>query len=164
MSEEDHRTIQSVLWDDLEELEDKPLGGQYQQSAEVGGDIRCTAATPKAILCEFPDGVKRWVPKSAVLPASEVHDKGDVGTLVVAEWLSDQWDKEDPEPPKDFSFPNTAVLQHSDKAVYVRIPNKGAHWFPRTQLAKGNQCEYDGDLGELRVSEWVAKQKGLVDE
>ena len=154
-----HNDDGGVPWETLEDLEDHIMSVDGIDH----GEVRCTAETAKAILCEFPDGAKRWVPISHVKPNSEVHKKGDVGELVVSSWLSKKWeDGDDNNEVEAVVFAGCTVMEHSDKAIRVMVPNKGTHWFPRTQTTKANECQYDGDHGNLSISKWIATQKGLV--
>lgn len=67
-------------------------------------DVVCTKETPKALMIE-PAGVdddkkiSLWIPKSQIHPTSGVNILGDVGVLVISEWIYNQKkqepDKED---------------------------------------------------------------------
>lgn len=64
-------------------------------------DVVCTRDTEKAILIE-PVGanedivstLKLWIPKSQIDISSQVNVMGDVGVLVISEWIYDQKKKE----------------------------------------------------------------------
>ena len=53
-------------------------------------DVTVIAEIEKAILCDFGDGVKHWIPQSQVDDNSEIWHKGDKGTLIVSEWITEQ--------------------------------------------------------------------------
>lgn len=58
---------------------------------DYGEDIgiaTCTAKTAKALLCEFDDGRKHWIPRSQVHHDSEVANKGHRGVVIVTKWLA----------------------------------------------------------------------------
>lgn len=56
------------------------------------------------------------------------------------------------------------VIRHTDRAILVKLglPRVDEEWFPRSQMALGNELNYTGDEGTLKVTRWVAEQKGLV--
>lgn len=62
-------------------------------------DVVCTKETEKALLIE-PAGVENaeeynmWLPKSQIDPKSQINIMGDVGVLVISEWIYDQKKKE----------------------------------------------------------------------
>jgi len=49
------------------------------------------AETDKAIMFSV-NGVPIWIPKSQIDESSEVQGKGDIGALIIPEWLA--WEKE----------------------------------------------------------------------
>lgn len=61
--------------------------------------VVCTRETEKALLIE-PAGVENaedrsmWLPKSQIDPKSQINIMGDVGVLVISEWIYDQKKKE----------------------------------------------------------------------
>lgn len=61
---------------------------KWNEEAVEFEDVEVIAATPRAILCLFPEGEEVWIPKEQIDPESEVSDNGDYGTLVIPEWLA----------------------------------------------------------------------------
>ena len=51
-------------------------------------DVVAVAETELALLCFFREGEEIWIPKSQLLPESEVQTRGDVGTLVITRWIA----------------------------------------------------------------------------
>ena len=45
--------------------------------------------TENAVMCKI-DGAEMWIPKSQIVPESEVHGMGDHGTLTITEWFAIQ--------------------------------------------------------------------------
>ncbi len=64
-------------------------------------NVVCLRESDKAIWCKLPSGRREWFPKGYVLPTSEVKADGDVGMLVVAEWLMKDKDLQAKEPKRD---------------------------------------------------------------
>jgi len=63
----------------------------------------CIHETDKAIRIEPPEYVKpenkaddigKWIPKSQIHPTSQVNIRGDVGNLIISEWIFQQKEKE----------------------------------------------------------------------
>jgi hypothetical protein len=52
--------------------------------------VEAKRETDKALLCLFPDGEEHWIPKSQIDDDSEVYREGDVGKLVVSQWIAEQ--------------------------------------------------------------------------
>lgn len=50
-------------------------------------DVECVKETAMALCCRIGEN-EEWIPKSQIGEDSEVNAEGDVGTLVVAEWLA----------------------------------------------------------------------------
>lgn len=53
-------------------------------------------------------------------------------------------------------------LRERDRAVLVKLPDGHEEWFPRSQWALGNEIEHPGDRGTLKITIWIARQKGVV--
>lgn len=51
--------------------------------------VECIAETAKAILVEI-DGSEYWIPFSQIDEDSEVYRKGDIGELVITQWIAEQ--------------------------------------------------------------------------
>ncbi len=49
--------------------------------------VRVKHETDAALLCRV-DGEDVWIPKSRILDGTDVERPGDVGTLVIPEWLA----------------------------------------------------------------------------
>src|SRR5262249_31097932 len=49
-------------------------------------NVEALGETIKALRCDFGDDADHWVPKSQILPSSEVKRRGDRGQLVVRKW------------------------------------------------------------------------------
>lgn len=49
--------------------------------------VEALKETPKALLCLTPTK-EVWIPKSQITEDSEVLAEGDVGTLVITEWIA----------------------------------------------------------------------------
>ena len=61
----------------------------------------------------------------------------------------------------------TNVARVTDKAwlVNVKMPNGGLeeHWLPKSQV-QATDCLAEGDEGYFVVKEWIAKQKGFIED
>jgi hypothetical protein len=58
-------------------------------------------------------------------------------------------------------FENVVCIRETDKAILVRIDG-AEHWIPQSQVSDDSEVWHEGDEGKLVVSEWIAKQKGLI--
>ena len=52
-------------------------------------DSECIQETDAALLVSI-DGEEHWIPKSQITDDSEVWKQGDVGTLVITEWIAQE--------------------------------------------------------------------------
>jgi hypothetical protein len=50
-------------------------------------DVEVIAETEKALLI-FDGDREEWVPRSQIGKTSDVHEKGDKGTILIPEWLA----------------------------------------------------------------------------
>jgi len=50
-------------------------------------DVECLKETPDAILVVI-EGETYWIPQSQVTSDSEVWEEGDIGELVITEWIA----------------------------------------------------------------------------
>jgi len=50
--------------------------------------VECVADTEKALLCRLEDGTKFWVPRSQVNEDCEIEGQGDIGVLIIPEWIA----------------------------------------------------------------------------
>ena len=46
------------------------------------------ARSSKAILCDFGDGVREWIPYSQIDTESDVMEPGDSGEILISRWLA----------------------------------------------------------------------------
>jgi len=53
--------------------------------------VECLRETDKAILVDI-EGDEHWIPISQVDDDSEVYSRGDIGDLVISEWIAKQKD------------------------------------------------------------------------
>lgn len=51
--------------------------------------VKCLQETDRAVLVEFDDGDKEWIPKSQI-EGGEVWAPGDEGTMTVTGWLAQE--------------------------------------------------------------------------
>lgn len=120
----------------------------------------------KAVLVRDDKGTKRWVPISQIHHESEIQKAGDTGTLMISRWLFERWDEQKPvkatEPPVE--VPGCVCLgeARSGKAIKVRFPDEREEWIPVTQIEENSEVRYDSDAGVLRVSAWIAREKGII--
>lgn len=61
---------------------------QFDESVELPG-VEAIRETDLALLCVI-DEREVWIPKSQITDDSTVNAKGDVGTLVITQWLADE--------------------------------------------------------------------------
>lgn len=53
-------------------------------------NVRCDVDTDKALLAEFEDGSKHWIPKKVIHDDSDVYKKGTDGNLIVEDWFAEK--------------------------------------------------------------------------
>lgn len=53
------------------------------------------------------------------------------------------------------------VEVETEKAIMVSDGYKTA-WIPKSQIAETSEVQARGDRGNLRIPEWLAKDKGLI--
>ena len=63
-------------------------GGRYETEYFEVEQVK--AETDKALLCVFEDGREEWIPKSQILPDSQVQAKGDDGEIAIPRWLAEE--------------------------------------------------------------------------
>lgn len=140
---------------------------QREQTFVEFDDVRIKRESERAVLAVFPDGRERWVPKSQLEPGMPVPEKdGDPGTISIAEWLAEKIesgdDEEETKPEKKWvDVADVVVLRETAKALQVRVSGGEPVWVPFSQIADDSPVRYDGESGVLRVSEWIAKEKGF---
>lgn len=54
------------------------------------------------------------------------------------------------------------VIRDTDKAILCLIGGEEV-WLPQGQIDDDSECWQQGDTGLLVISEWIARQKGLVE-
>lgn len=163
------------LWEDIDDAQS--VDQANEQAADARSDLqtvfdncRCGKASAKAYLIEFADGKTRWVPISQIRGGS-ITGAGTKGRLVVSEWMAEQWEAESPKETAAMAVELRAeatvevkdclCLKESDKAIYIQTPDEKEFWVPRSQCRPGNEVEHDGDLGTLKITKWLAAQKGI---
>lgn len=52
-------------------------------------------------------------------------------------------------------------VRSTEKAILVRIDG-AEHWIPQSHVHDDSEVYAEGDEGTLVISEWIAKQKGLL--
>ena len=60
---------------------------------------------------------------------------------------------------------NVKAIKESDKALYCRMrlaAGERKEWFPFSHIDEDSEVNKDGDVGNLIVSKWIAKQKELI--
>lgn len=58
-------------------------------------------------------------------------------------------------------FPGCKAIAQTDRALRVVIDGE-KYWIPQKQIHDDSEVYKDGDEGELVISEWIAKEKGLL--
>lgn len=56
---------------------------------------------------------------------------------------------------------DATALRSTDKALLVEVDGEEL-WIPHSQIDDDSEVYREGDAGQLVISEWIAKQKGLV--
>lgn len=124
-------------------------------------DVRFKRRTEKAWICVFEDGTERAVPISQT-PDGFDPEEGSTGTLTITEWLAQKWDEEGPpEKEEPVEVANVTCLRETERAIQVRVGDLDPIWLPRGQVLEDSDVLHDGDMGTLRITAWIAKEKGL---
>lgn len=64
---------------------------EHDESAVAScDDVYCEKDHGKALLINFGDDEKEWVPKSQIHDDSEVYKEGHAGRLVITRWIAEQ--------------------------------------------------------------------------
>lgn len=161
-------------WDD--DYDEDPPEGQKgstmrrrrEEEYEDVGDAKIKKRTAKAVLCVFEahdPPRERWVPLGQARDPDDLQE-GETVTLWVTEWFAGKiWDESDGPARQEKAWvevPGAVVLRETDKAIQVRIGGDApAVWFPLTQVAEDSEVRHDGDSGVLKISEWIASEKGI---
>jgi len=60
------------------------------------------------------------------------------------------------------TIPDVTVNKETDKALLCEIEGEEM-WIPKSQIQDDSEVFAEGDEGDLIISEWIAKEKGLAD-
>ena len=155
------------LWEALEDYPAEEDQGRGPEQADVTVEnAECVRHTDKALLVRV-NGKEHWMPQAAIGHGSQLFVSGDSGTLVVAGWFADEWERKvdgSAAAADSVAVENVACLSEtrSGKAIIVRTKAGREIMIPVSQLVNGNEVRHEGDLGTLRVSSWIAREKGLA--
>ena len=58
-------------------------------------------------------------------------------------------------------FQDVLAKKETDKAILCTI-NGSDVWIPKSQIDPDSEVKEEDDEGELIVTEWIAKEKGLI--
>lgn len=58
-------------------------------------------------------------------------------------------------------YEHMMVERETDAAILVIIDKRDI-WIPKSQIHETSEVRGDGDTGTLVITEWIAKQKGLI--
>lgn len=70
---------------------------------------------------------------------------------------------------KTWEHDNCQCTQQTEKALLVKMPkDRGANvpeemWMPVSQIEEDSDIQAKGDRGTLVTTEWIARQKGLIE-
>ena len=53
-------------------------------------DVLVVKVSDRAMLIRTDDGTEAWIARSQLLDGTDVEEEGDVGTVVIPQWLADQ--------------------------------------------------------------------------
>ncbi len=59
------------------------------------------------------------------------------------------------------SFKNVTVVRETQLAILCKIDGK-EEWIAKSQIDEDSEVYEEGTEGELIISEWLAKEKGLI--
>jgi hypothetical protein len=130
-------------------------------------EVTVVRTSPKAMLVRFADESERWIPLSQIAEDSTVREQGDKGTLIISSWLSAKLVEENEDGggrPVDqlVSIAGCVCLKETNAALMVRVPGREEPlWFPKSHIRDG-EVQHDGDVGTLKVTAWIAEQKGVA--
>lgn len=54
------------------------------------------------------------------------------------------------------------VQRETEKALLVALENGQEMWMPKSQIMSGSEVSSEGDSGMMKISEWIAGEKGLM--
>jgi hypothetical protein len=140
-----------------------------EETYEDAGEVEIKKRTAKAVLAVFQEQEpprERWVPLGQARDPDDLQE-GEVLRLWVSEWFAGKlWEDQDEPAKKEkewLEFPDSVVMRETDKAIQVRVGgHEGLHWMPLTQVAEDSEVRADGDSGVLKISAWIAGEKGLA--
>ena len=55
------------------------------------------------------------------------------------------------------------VQRETDKALLVALEDGQEIWMPKSQIMSGSEVSSEGDSGMMKISEWIAGEKGLME-
>lgn len=63
-------------------------------------------------------------------------------------------------------FHHARVLEERDLALKIQFEHDGprVRWFPKSQITDDSEVWKQGDEGDLVVTKWIAREKGLIDD
>lgn len=143
-------------------------GGRRDDGATFD-DCECLRSTERAILVRFKDGAERWIPKSQLLDSTEVRAQGDRGALSVTDWFAERFDEEQEgakKAPKESTLvKDVRVMRETEKAICIQVGDDDdapGIWIPKSHVLPDSEVRGDGDVGTIKISRWIADQKGLA--
>lgn len=60
------------------------------------------------------------------------------------------------------TFDDVECGRDSEKAIFVSVDGKDPIWIPKSQIDDDSEVYEAGTSGKLIVTEWIAKEKGLI--
>jgi hypothetical protein len=63
---------------------------------------------------------------------------------------------------KNVTVQDVLAVHETDKAIKVDFGELGEQWIPKSQIHEDSEVYEDGHHGDLIISRWIAKQKGLL--
>lgn len=61
-----------------------------------------------------------------------------------------------------YDIPGTECVKETERALICVAPRYGKFVIPKSQLTVDSEVHSEGDRGELRITEWIAIQKGWL--
>lgn len=58
-------------------------------------------------------------------------------------------------------IPDVTGVKSTTKALLIRTDDRKEHWIPYSQISEHSNVMTEGDVGEIEITEWIAKQKEL---
>jgi hypothetical protein len=60
-----------------------------------------------------------------------------------------------------FVIPDAEGCKETDKALLVQFQSGETAWIPKSHISDDSEVHKEGTKGKLKITEWIAKQKGL---